>query len=214
MTDKKNGKADKSRQTQAKILQAVLDIIVDQGMRGVHQRAVAKLAGVSLGTTTYHFSSLEQLISAAFNFWHYQGELGATPLYQDIQQTLMPFIGIAIKQIDKIPLINDLTELATRYIRDQTGTHQKDRIIELAFYHESLRCEQLQQLLIAYWQSELNELEKLLKALGSQRYKEDAAITFALIQQLEQSSVILGPEQSISVNIEQTLRHHISGLIL
>ena len=57
------GKREAQREkTRARILQAVLDTMVEKGVRGVRHRAVAKRAGVSLGSTTYHFSSIEELI--------------------------------------------------------------------------------------------------------------------------------------------------------
>ena len=67
--------------TRVRMLQAVLDIIVEKGMRAVRHRAVAKRAGVSLGSTTYHFSSIEDLITSAFDFWREQKLMTINPYY-------------------------------------------------------------------------------------------------------------------------------------
>lgn len=46
------------------LLEATLRVIGEQGIRAVTHRSVATEAGVSLGVTTYHFASKEELIAA------------------------------------------------------------------------------------------------------------------------------------------------------
>lgn len=49
-----------------RILRAALDVIAKSGVDKVTHRAVASLASVSPGTTTYHFDSRETLVREAF----------------------------------------------------------------------------------------------------------------------------------------------------
>ncbi|MFG1922954.1 TetR/AcrR family transcriptional regulator [Cryptosporangium sp. NPDC048952] len=51
------------RRTQ--LLDAAVEVIADHGLEGVTHRAVAAAAGVPLSTTSYFFSSLDELIGAA-----------------------------------------------------------------------------------------------------------------------------------------------------
>lgn len=51
--------------TRAKVLAATIDLIYELGLGGVTHRKIADRAGVPLGTTTYHFESLAQLIELA-----------------------------------------------------------------------------------------------------------------------------------------------------
>ena len=51
------------------ILAATLEVIAQHGLDAVTHRRVADLAGVSPGSTTYHFASREELIRAAFAFY-------------------------------------------------------------------------------------------------------------------------------------------------
>ncbi|QKT06157.1 TetR family transcriptional regulator [Gordonia sp. X0973] len=51
------------------ILAVTLDLIGEKGIGGVSNRAIAKAAGVSLGTLTYHFESQEDLLSEALNLF-------------------------------------------------------------------------------------------------------------------------------------------------
>jgi len=52
-----------------RILRSALEIISESGVDKVTHRAVAALAGVSPGTTTYHFDSRETLVREAFGLY-------------------------------------------------------------------------------------------------------------------------------------------------
>jgi DNA-binding transcriptional regulator YbjK len=51
------------------ILRAALRLIGERGLHAVTHRDVAAAAGVSPGSTTYHFSSLEDLVTAALELF-------------------------------------------------------------------------------------------------------------------------------------------------
>jgi TetR/AcrR family transcriptional regulator, regulator of biofilm formation and stress response len=50
----------------SRIIDATLDIIAEWGVAGTTHRRVAEAADVPLGSMTYHFDSLEQLLTEAF----------------------------------------------------------------------------------------------------------------------------------------------------
>ena len=49
-----------------RLIDAALAIIAERGVAGVSHRTVARAADVPLGSTTYHFTSLDDLLAAAF----------------------------------------------------------------------------------------------------------------------------------------------------
>ncbi|MFE5509627.1 TetR/AcrR family transcriptional regulator [Streptomyces sp. NPDC056529] len=53
-------------QRRERILTAVLDHIADEGVAGVSHRKVAARAGVPLGSMTYHFQGIDELLREAF----------------------------------------------------------------------------------------------------------------------------------------------------
>ncbi|MGW1541247.1 TetR/AcrR family transcriptional regulator [Streptomyces sp. NPDC002309] len=53
-------------QRRARIVAATLDLIADEGVAGVSHRKIAVRAGVPLGSMTYHFSGIEELLREAF----------------------------------------------------------------------------------------------------------------------------------------------------
>lgn len=48
-----------------RIALAALEVVGDRGVEGLTHRAVAEVAGVPLGSTTYHFKTLDDLLVAA-----------------------------------------------------------------------------------------------------------------------------------------------------
>jgi TetR/AcrR family transcriptional regulator, regulator of biofilm formation and stress response len=50
----------------ARIVQAALDVIAEHGVAGTTHRRVAAAAGVPLGSMTYHFAGMDDLLHAAF----------------------------------------------------------------------------------------------------------------------------------------------------
>ncbi|MCV2490960.1 TetR family transcriptional regulator [Geodermatophilus sp. YIM 151500] len=49
-----------------RLVATALDVIAEHGVAGATHRAIAAAADVPLGSTTYHFSSLDELLAAAF----------------------------------------------------------------------------------------------------------------------------------------------------
>jgi len=49
----------------ARIARAAIEVVAERGIDGVTHRAVAAAAGVPLGSTTYHFATLDDLLEVA-----------------------------------------------------------------------------------------------------------------------------------------------------
>ena len=67
------GHADPQRR--ARIIAATLDLIADEGVAGVSHRKIAARAGVPLGSMTYHFDGIDDLLREAFR--HFTGHIVA-----------------------------------------------------------------------------------------------------------------------------------------
>lgn len=197
-------------QTRARILQSVLDIVVEEGMRSVRHRAVAKRAEVSLGSTTYHFSSIEDLIVSAFHHWREQKVLVVNPYYRGIKNILKPFENSVVPEAEREKIAARICEQSIGYVRDQLTGKRYDRMVELAFYHESIRYPSLRDLLIEVRRAELIYLTQVHRVMGSPEPVADARVTLALFRQLEQSAIMaVLPKLDMDV-IQSTLRRHLS----
>lgn len=208
--ESKGNRESQRVQTRARILQSVLDIVVEEGMRSVRHRAVAKRAEVSLGSTTYHFSSIEDLIISAFHHWRAQKVLVINPYYQEIKNRLRPYENGVVPESMREEMAAWICERSIGYVRDQLTGKRYDRIVELAFYHESIRYPSLRDLLMEVRRVELDYLVRVHKIMGSREPVEDARITLALFRQLEQSAIMaVLPKLDMGI-IECTIRRHLS----
>ncbi|WDD97098.1 TetR/AcrR family transcriptional regulator [Thalassomonas actiniarum] len=211
-------KAKKSRgeDTKNKILTATLKIIKAQGMRAVRHRAVATQAGVPLGSTTYHFCSIDDLISCAFEYWHQQIDVSKNPYFLAIADSIEQMGNTQLnEQTHKEKNAELLFQAADDYLKDQVIDHIDDRRIELAFHHEALRNPKLNALVLHSWQQEVAYITQFYKTLGSSAPEQDAEVTFALILQLEKKAMmLLDKDAQIEEykNIRQVLKRHVAVL--
>jgi TetR/AcrR family transcriptional regulator, regulator of biofilm formation and stress response len=53
----------------ARIIESCLDVIAEVGVAGASHRRIATAADVPLGSMTYHFAGMEQLLYAAFEYY-------------------------------------------------------------------------------------------------------------------------------------------------
>lgn len=201
-------KSEQREFTRARMLDAVLEIIVSDGMRAVRHRAVAERAGVALGTTTYHFKSMEDLIVSAFSYWCRRSELMENPYYQKMADLLAPYAESPMPEALRSCVAGQIYELSVDYFNDQLTVRRQDRVIELAFYHESLCYDALRVLVLDTWQSELDHLIIAHRCIGSSRPEDDARITFSLFRTLEQEAVIANLPQLDTTIIRRTLHRH------
>lgn len=209
-TKQKGSREIQREQTRVRILQAVLDIMVENGVRAIRHRAVAKRAGVSLGSTTYHFSSIEDLIVSAFDYFNKRDMMTINPHYGEVKKRLEPYQDDVVPQSLRPGMATWFCEQSVAYVCGQVAGNHYNRIVELAFYHESIRYPSLRALLTTVRQVELEFLTQVHRIMGSQQPTEDARITVALFRQLEQSVVMKVPPGLDSDVIRQTIQRHLS----
>jgi TetR/AcrR family transcriptional regulator, regulator of biofilm formation and stress response len=60
------GRGPNDPERRQRIAEAAIAVIGESGLSGITHRAVAQRAGIPLGSTTYYFGTLEDLVQAAF----------------------------------------------------------------------------------------------------------------------------------------------------
>ncbi len=179
-----------------RILLATLEVIKASGMRGVRHRAVAAQAGVSLGSTTYHFKSIEDLISSTFIYWHETIDVGKDPHFVSLEQAVEDF---GKQNVSPENLAEQLNKVGEIYLRNQIFDSSDDRRIELAFQNEALRNPQLSALLLRTWQNEVDRIAQLYKIIGTDFPVEDAEVTVALVLQLERKAMLIDNAEKLEI---------------
>lgn len=99
----------RSEDTQRKIAQAVVSILADEGPGALTHRRVARVAGVSLASTTYHYQNKFDMITAA------------------TEQLLAEYVRSFVRVIDRHrggnPVVSDFPELIFKLIVNAGGRH-------------------------------------------------------------------------------------------
>lgn len=112
-------------ESRERILRATLDLIAEQGVDKITHRLVAGACGVSLGTTTYHFSSRDSLIREAFILYtaDYAESLNnlLTSREIDTEETLLAFLAsMTVLEPDSALLAMTEMEMVQYAFRDET----------------------------------------------------------------------------------------------
>jgi len=199
-------KTSKGEETRERIILATLNIIMRDGMRSVRHRAVAAEAGVPLGATTYHFKDIEDLIVSAFSHWCNSAEMTSKPYVTEIVAYLEANAPrLRESHEGRMELAVAMYRHSIAYELDQIESGHDNRVIELAFYHESLHNDRLRQQVFAYWQTELDGLTSLYEAIGSPSPEADARIAQSVFHQLEREAMMLGDAYELDT-IKKVLR--------
>ena len=123
----------------ARIARAAIDIVAERGVDGLTHRAVATTAGVPLGSTTYHFRTLDDLLEVALH-------LAA----QDNVERLQRWERSVPQDAD---FAVALAELVTGYLRQEA----RHNVVEHDLYVAALHRPQLRAVSNA-WDNALIEL--------------------------------------------------------
>jgi DNA-binding transcriptional regulator YbjK len=134
---------------------AALQVVVDNGVEGLTHRAVAAVAGVPLGSTTYHFATLDDLLSAAI-----------------VEAKKATEIQIAAWAATLGP-DSDLLESVVNYVMDTLTSNWGRMVVEHELYMAALRRPQLRVL--------SREWDEAFPAVLSQHTDAVRAHTVALV---------------------------------
>ena len=177
-------------ETRNTILDAALTVIVREGIRGIKHRAVAKEAGVTLGTTSYYFSDIDSLITDAFIRYI---EINDDSLHVIRAKALKEMKKYSVEQLEsrgeKIKLIDRMTRFTINYF--SSGDFSEEYLIlEHAFRSEVARNPVLAAAIHESDQKDLDAMVTFFEWLNSEDPEADAIQVFSLFWYLGEHLVI------------------------
>jgi DNA-binding transcriptional regulator YbjK len=122
-----DGRVARGQERRAEIARAVIDVVAAHGLRGLTHRKVAEAAGVPLGSTTYHFETLDDLMMAGL-------ELAA-----DRNLAMMR------RAAERLQPGDDVAAWLTELVIDMVTTWRESNIAERELYLEAIRRPALRQ---------------------------------------------------------------------
>jgi DNA-binding transcriptional regulator YbjK len=155
------------RARRAALLDAAVEVIAEQGVAGTTHRAIAARAGMSTSTTSYFFSSLDQLVAAAL---HVVGE------------RIVERVDAVTAQVADAGL--GPREAIDRFVDAVLSEPEPDTVAQFEIYLECRRRPQLQPTAHRIMASIERGAEASLRALGVSRADERAPMVVALLDGL------------------------------
>jgi TetR/AcrR family transcriptional regulator, regulator of biofilm formation and stress response len=124
------GKNDPGRRE--RITRAAIDVVAANGVEGLTHRAVAAAAGVPLGSTTYYFATLDDLLASAVEI-----------AMSETEERLA-------RWSKEIPTASELVPELTRLLHEVTSASRESLIVEYELYLAALRRPALAPLSLAW----------------------------------------------------------------
>jgi TetR/AcrR family transcriptional regulator, regulator of biofilm formation and stress response len=140
----------RSEPTRAALRQAALDVASEYGVKGVTHRRVAAAASVALGSASYHYENIDELMFEAFAAW-----------VQTQSDRFMPPFRTAV---DEDTLVAAVLHLLSVMYGDE-----KDRILLFEIYAHSVRDPAYHKLVENWSASTRSELARLYSSETAQR---------------------------------------------
>lgn len=161
---------DRGNSRRLLLLQTTLRLIGEQGIDAVTHRSVAEAAGVSLGSTTYWFSSRQDMLSQALEHF-------ARLEIEGLHLRLEP---IRDRGLSTRRLVDEFTELLLPQLdRDRPRT-----IAQYAFMQEAARRPELEAICREWGRAWEDELVELFDSLGTRSPRLEARMFLAMLDGL------------------------------
>ncbi|KFI52522.1 TetR/AcrR family transcriptional regulator [Bifidobacterium callitrichos] len=125
-----------------RIIDACLDVIAARGVSGTSHRAVAAAADVPLGSMTYHFDGMSDLLHQAFERF--------------VQHSIDVFAG----RMRDARTVDEACEIIARHIEGDLLATQRDLAINLEFYTLAARDPAYRDLTDRWMTASLEQLER------------------------------------------------------
>jgi DNA-binding transcriptional regulator YbjK len=152
------------------LLQTTLRLIADEGIDAVSHRSVADAAGVPLGSTTYWFSSRQEMLREALEHF-------ARLEIETLREHLGEILG---KRLSRRRLVDEFTAL----LLPQLGEERWRTVAQYAFMQEAARQPELEAVCrewSAAWEEALSEL---FESLGAEDPQLEARMFLAMLDGL------------------------------
>lgn len=187
----------RSEQRRKAILEAALRIVVNDGVRGVRHRAVAKEAEVPLSATTYYFKDISDLIADTFTLF---AENAMSDVVQPIYQHVGEFIQLHKAEVGASPevtnqLLQSLSQLIVGYMKLELTDKRDHMLAEQAFKHECLRDGRLRSIAQTYFDHLLEEMVELCKVIGVDDPEIAGELLMGTIFRIEHEALMIPVEQ-------------------
>lgn len=152
------------------LLQTTLRLIADEGIDAVSHRSVAEAAGVPLGSTTYWFSSRQDMLRQALEHF-------ARLEIESLREHLGAVLG---RHLSRKRLVDEFTDL----LAPQLGQARWRTVAQYAFLNEAARQPELEPVCREWTLAWQEALVEVFSSLGTREPELEARMFLAMLDGL------------------------------
>jgi DNA-binding transcriptional regulator YbjK len=204
----------KGEQTRNQILNAAIEVLATQGIKGTTHRAIASQAQLQLSLTTYYFKDIKELVHEAFVLSSTQTVSRAGAAWLPAFNLLESYTKTQLKKVAlRTELADKLTEMATTYLYTKIKHHSTELAIEQLLFTEIQISPKLRELAQIHKQALILPFIKLCSYFNDDNAALDADIMLTVFTQLEYRNLVV-PVDEINVdNIQKTVERLIYWIL-
>ncbi len=176
------------------LLKATLELIINDGVRGVRHRAVATKAAVPLAATTYYFADIYDLIHDAFIYFM-ESVMQQAKDFENKSFQLLENLNDSDFEHDK--MVSKVASFATDYFYQQS-LDKDSRILEQVIRTQALRDEKIADIIQTIEQRQISNIVRFLEKLNLSKRTSRARLIYGLFLRLkyELSANLIDLEQA------------------
>ncbi len=211
---KRRGTRPRGEQTRQKILEATLNVIAREGVRGTTHRAVAKEASVQLSLTTYYFRDLNELISLAFQVFMERDQGTLARQWEKAFRYLDQFSPGELRRPDvRIRIVDYCTKRIVEHVRHGLAEHPEGLAVEHHFFYEALNVPELQELSALHRSRLLQPIVRFCEYFNGDDPETDASLLFGTITRLEYQALSSAPDNVDYRSIRNEIRRIVGWIV-
>lgn len=204
----------KGEQTRNQILNAAIDVLAQQGIKGTTHRAIASHAQLQLSLTTYYFKDIQELVHEAFLLSSTRTISRVGGAWFQAFELLNSYSKAELKKLStRQTLAQPLSILASNYLIDKITEHPKELAVEQLLFTEIQTTPQLRELATSHRNALLAPFIQLCKHFNKTTAELDADIMLTIFTQLEYRNLVVDIKLLDTAHIHQTVARVVNWIL-
>jgi len=204
----------KGEQTRNQILNAAIEVLATNGIKGTTHRAIANRAELQLSLTTYYFKDIQELVHEAFMLSSNRTVSHAGAAWTQAFELLDNYNKTQLRKVSvRNELAIVLADLATQYLINKISEHSVELAVEQLLFTEIQVSPQLRELAQNHKRFLLTPFIQLCTYFNKENAEIDADIMLTIFTQLEYRNLMLKPDEIDTDNIFNTVKRVINWVL-
>jgi len=204
----------KGEQTKKLILNAAIEVLAQNGIKGTTHRAVANQANIQLSLTTYYFKDIHELVHQAFQLNSEQVTEEAGSAWRKAFQLLDDYDKTSLRKVSvREKLCAELAQISTQYLTAKIINQPVSLAVEQLLFTEIQVTPALRALARQHKELLITPFIRLCRYFNKQDPETTADIMLTMFTQLEYRNLPLASESIDEEEIRAVTRRLIAWMM-